>query len=465
MKTILLVFASAAGLYAQCGVTTQNPVTHVIDCLGSNGQGAANPHASSSGAVTSLTINTSALRVANTQSMLVECWTGTTTFAPVAITSLNPVTVAGGIVTVVTPNFSSTANVYCVASSNSGSGPTGSTGPTGPTGPTGAASPVPGPTGPTGPTGATGATGPIGATGATGTTGPTGPTGPTGVGSTGPTGPTGPSGSTGPTGPTGATGPVGGGALGYTADQSMSSANCAVFNVFSTNPSLTFTLANPVPTSTCNFVVVNLTATTLTLGRHSLLINGLSSDYTIQIGGSASCTVAANGTDYVCTAGPAGASGAAGASGPTGPTGPTGPGGAGSGTVNSGTAGQLAYYASSTTAVSGLTGAFGAQTDGSTVTWAIGSVPFANATLLFTTHGGSRTLNITNPLAGGNYILRLTQDGTGGEGLTLGTGCTWKVANGGAGAVTLSTGVGAIDVLAFIYDGTNCLATLTKNLN
>jgi exopolysaccharide biosynthesis polyprenyl glycosylphosphotransferase len=32
------------------------------------------------------------------------------------------------------------------------------------------------------------------------------------------------------------------------------------------------------------------------------------------------------------------------------------------------------------------------------------------------------------------------QDSTGGEGLTLGTGCAWKVINGGAGAVTLSTG-------------------------
>lgn len=158
MKTILLVFASAAGLYAQCGVTTQNPVSHILDCLGANGQGAANPSATSAGAVTSLTLNTSALRVANTQSMLVQCWTGTTTFAPVTITSLNPVTVSGGIVTVVTPNFSSTANVYCVASSNSGAGPTGSTGPTGPAGATGSA----------------------GAAGAAGASGPTGPTGPQG---------------------------------------------------------------------------------------------------------------------------------------------------------------------------------------------------------------------------------------------------------------------------------------------
>jgi hypothetical protein len=108
---------------------------------------------------------------------------------------------------------------------------------------------------------------------------------------------------------------------------------------------------------------------------------------------------------------------------------------------------------------------FDAQTDGATVTWAIASVKDAQSTLTFTAHSGSRTLNITNPVIGGNYVLKLIQDGTGGEGLTLGTGCTWKVANGGAGAVTLSTGAAALDVLTFIYDGTNCLASFLANLN
>jgi hypothetical protein len=110
-------------------------------------------------------------------------------------------------------------------------------------------------------------------------------------------------------------------------------------------------------------------------------------------------------------------------------------------------------------------GTFAAQTDGTTVTWAIASVLNANATLLFTAHSGSRTLAITNPVIGGNYVLRLTQDATGGEGLTLGTGCTWKVIGGGSGAVTPSTGAAAVDVLAFTYDGTNCLTTFGKNYN
>lgn len=111
------------------------------------------------------------------------------------------------------------------------------------------------------------------------------------------------------------------------------------------------------------------------------------------------------------------------------------------------------------------TPAYAAQTDGSTVTWAIGSQFISSASLLFTTHGGSRTLNITNPINGGRYRLKITQDGTGGEGLTLGTGCTWKVSGAGGGAITPSTGANAIDVLDFDYDGgsSTCNAIFTKN--
>ena len=108
---------------------------------------------------------------------------------------------------------------------------------------------------------------------------------------------------------------------------------------------------------------------------------------------------------------------------------------------------------------------FDVQVDGATVTWAIASVLNAQAVLTFTVHGGSRTLNITGPVIGGNYVLKLIQDGTGGEGLILGTGCTWKVSNGGSGAVSLTNAPGAIDVIAFIYDGGNCLATFLPNLS
>jgi hypothetical protein len=104
-----------------------------------------------------------------------------------------------------------------------------------------------------------------------------------------------------------------------------------------------------------------------------------------------------------------------------------------------------------------------ALTDGTTVTWAIGSAVSASADLTFTVHSGARTLNITNPVNGAQYVLWIKQDGTGGEGLTLGTGCTWKVSGGGAGAITPSTGANAVDILAFTYDGTNCYANFNKN--
>lgn len=103
--------------------------------------------------------------------------------------------------------------------------------------------------------------------------------------------------------------------------------------------------------------------------------------------------------------------------------------------------------------------------DASTVTWALGNAPAGAASLTFTVHGGSRTLNITNPLNGATYDMKVVQDATGGEGLTLGTGCHWEVSGGGGGTVTPSTGANAVDLLVFTYDGTNCLATYTKNFN
>ncbi len=111
--------------------------------------------------------------------------------------------------------------------------------------------------------------------------------------------------------------------------------------------------------------------------------------------------------------------------------------------------------------------AFAALTDGATVTWAIANAILANADLTFTVHSGSRTLNLTGLVSGGSYVLRLKQDATGGEGLTLGSGCTWLVAAGGAGTITPSIGANAVDVLAFTYDSstTSCYANFSRNFN
>jgi hypothetical protein len=112
-----------------------------------------------------------------------------------------------------------------------------------------------------------------------------------------------------------------------------------------------------------------------------------------------------------------------------------------------------------------MPGAFTAQTDAATVTWVLTNQLCENASLTFTVHSGSRTLNLTGPVTGGSYVIWLKQDGTGGEGLTLGTGCTWKVITGGAGAISLTASANAVDVLAFTYDGTNCYANIGKNYN
>lgn len=143
-------------------------------------------------------------------------------------------------------------------------------------------------------------------------------------------------------------------------------------------------------------------------------------------------------------------------------------------TMTVGTGASLAPTGSGTVtanALSGLAGSvcipgsFASQTDAATVTWAIGSSICANASLTFTVHSGSRTLNLTGLVNGGSYVIWLKQDGTGGEGLTLGSGCTWKVGGSGSGAITPSTGASAIDVLAFTYDGTNCYANFRNNFN
>jgi len=100
--------------------------------------------------------------------------------------------------------------------------------------------------------------------------------------------------------------------------------------------------------------------------------------------------------------------------------------------------------------------------DGATITWNLTNFSMLNSTV---TLGGNRTLALTNPQTGGNYVLRIVQDATGGRTLTLGSGCTWKVINGGGGTITLTAAANAVDILAFYYDGTNCYATLGANYN
>ena len=93
---------------------------------------------------------------------------------------------------------------------------------------------------------------------------------------------------------------------------------------------------------------------------------------------------------------------------------------------------------------------------------AIASAWVANASITLT---GSCILNITGLLPGGNYVLVVTQGAGGSNTLSLGSGCTWKVSNGGGGAVTPTATAGAIDVMAFTGDGTNCYVQYNTNFN
>jgi hypothetical protein len=69
------------------------------------------------------------------------------------------------------------------------------------------------------------------------------------------------------------------------------------------------------------------------------------------------------------------------------------------------------------------------------------------------------TLTLSNPIAGGNYQLQLTQGGVGANTITWPGTVKWA----GASGPTLSTAVGKIDVVSFLYDGTNYLGTYALN--
>ena len=103
--------------------------------------------------------------------------------------------------------------------------------------------------------------------------------------------------------------------------------------------------------------------------------------------------------------------------------------------------------------------------DGSPITWNLASATVSNGIVTLNHTTSTRALNISNPVNGGFYTLVVNQDGTGGAHMTLGTGCTWKVVNGGAGAIVLSAAASAIDILTFTYDGANCYAVLNSNFN
>jgi hypothetical protein len=142
--------------------------------------------------------------------------------------------------------------------------------------------------------------------------------------------------------------------------------------------------------------------------------------------------------------------------------------GAGTAALSSSTCGvtKLASGVVSCSAVADLPGsAYPTVTDASPVAWNLGSSFTTNGHLTLAHGTATRALNISNPVTGGFYTLIVEQDSTGGAAMTLGSGCTWKLVNGGAGAIVLSSAANSIDILVFTYDGTNCYTSVRSNFN
>lgn len=95
--------------------------------------------------------------------------------------------------------------------------------------------------------------------------------------------------------------------------------------------------------------------------------------------------------------------------------------------------------------------AFAALLDGATITGTCDTTKVSQNWKV--TLGGNRTLAISGAVDGMTGVIKVTQDGTGSRTLTLPAGS--KVVSTGAGAITLSTAAGSIDILAWVYDGTN----------
>ncbi|MDQ3008701.1 MAG: hypothetical protein M3Q81_03820, partial [bacterium] len=96
-------------------------------------------------------------------------------------------------------------------------------------------------------------------------------------------------------------------------------------------------------------------------------------------------------------------------------------------------------------------------TDGASISWNLALGAMASVTL-----GGNRALaNPTNLVAGASYILIITQDGTGSR--TLSFGSTYKFASGTD--PTLSTAAGAVDIIAFLSNGTSLFGSFQGNFS
>jgi hypothetical protein len=116
-----------------------------------------------------------------------------------------------------------------------------------------------------------------------------------------------------------------------------------------------------------------------------------------------------------------------------------------------------------TVAVTGITNSINTYFNagsGTTVNWDV-SGQSTNYDITLT---GTTTLNLSNVRNGEYGTIIVRQDGVGGRTLTLGTvngsGSTHRVANGGGGAIVLTSNANTIDILTFTYNGSTMFWTV-----
>lgn len=89
----------------------------------------------------------------------------------------------------------------------------------------------------------------------------------------------------------------------------------------------------------------------------------------------------------------------------------------------------------------------------SSLSWDVGTNYNAKVTLT-----GNTTISLSGLQPGCYGNLEVVQGGVGGYSITLPSNS--KVVNGGGGVVTLSSGVGDIDIISFYYNGTTIYWTV-----
>lgn len=85
-----------------------------------------------------------------------------------------------------------------------------------------------------------------------------------------------------------------------------------------------------------------------------------------------------------------------------------------------------------------------------------------NAKVTFSGLPGVRTLDTPTNVSNGDYGTLIIDNG-GFPGMSLVIPASFKVVNGGAGAISITGTANAIDVISWVYDGTNFLVSFGLN--